>query len=183
MDFYAGILKTSAPVFEEQLETPTGKEKDIPEKVVEIANAIRRDNPSISDESAYRMAWDTYKGERGGPRTGPIHKGGGGADPTGIRAKLKALGAKARSHPEEPIESKEANLSGQGAGFMVAFLSDSQGSQPMEKTAQAVSGSGPGLACAIDALVKGSSWSLQEMMDLLGKCSRVEFPGAVQRAK
>ena len=31
-----------------------------PAKVIEIADAIRRDDPSISDESAYRMAWTTY---------------------------------------------------------------------------------------------------------------------------
>lgn len=31
-----------------------------PEKVVEIADAIRRDNPGTSDEAAYRMAWETY---------------------------------------------------------------------------------------------------------------------------
>lgn len=30
-----------------------------PAKVVEIADAIRRDNPGISDEAAYRMAWET----------------------------------------------------------------------------------------------------------------------------
>mgnify|MGYP001554514607 CR=1 FL=1 len=31
-----------------------------PKKVVEIADAIRRDNKKISDEAAYRMAWETY---------------------------------------------------------------------------------------------------------------------------
>jgi hypothetical protein len=31
-----------------------------PAKVVEIADAIRRDNPDTSDEVAYRMAWETY---------------------------------------------------------------------------------------------------------------------------
>lgn len=31
-----------------------------PKKVVEIADAIRRDNPDTSDEAAYRMAWETY---------------------------------------------------------------------------------------------------------------------------
>lgn len=36
------------------------KEPDKPEKVTEIADAIRRDNPDFSDEKAYRMAWETY---------------------------------------------------------------------------------------------------------------------------
>lgn len=40
--------------------TKEGKEPDIPEKVIEIADAIRRDNSDISDEVAYRMAWETY---------------------------------------------------------------------------------------------------------------------------
>lgn len=40
--------------------TKEGKEPDIPDKVVEIADAIRRDNPDFSDEKAYRMAWETY---------------------------------------------------------------------------------------------------------------------------
>lgn len=31
-----------------------------PAKVIEIADAIRRDEPGTSDEKAYRMAWETY---------------------------------------------------------------------------------------------------------------------------
>jgi hypothetical protein len=40
--------------------TSDSKEPDVPKKVVEIADAIRRDNPDTSDEKAYRMAWETY---------------------------------------------------------------------------------------------------------------------------
>ncbi len=36
------------------------KAKKIPAKVTEIADAIRRDNPSFSDEKAFRMAWETF---------------------------------------------------------------------------------------------------------------------------
>lgn len=36
------------------------KEPDKPEKVTEIADAIRRDNPDFSDEKSFRMAWETY---------------------------------------------------------------------------------------------------------------------------
>lgn len=39
--------------------TKEGKEPDIPAKVTEIADAIRRDQDA-SDEVAYRMAWETY---------------------------------------------------------------------------------------------------------------------------
>lgn len=35
-------------------------EDGVPAKVKEIADAIRRDNKDISDEAAYRMAWETY---------------------------------------------------------------------------------------------------------------------------
>jgi len=34
--------------------------EDKPAKVIEIADAIRRDDPKVSDEKAYRMAWETY---------------------------------------------------------------------------------------------------------------------------
>lgn len=36
------------------------KEPKKPKKVTEIADAIRRDNSKISDEAAYRMAWESY---------------------------------------------------------------------------------------------------------------------------
>ncbi|RLI99748.1 MAG: hypothetical protein DRP08_06925, partial [Candidatus Aenigmatarchaeota archaeon] len=36
------------------------KEPNIPEKVKEIADAIKRDHPKISDEVKMRMAWETY---------------------------------------------------------------------------------------------------------------------------
>lgn len=36
------------------------KEPDKPKKITEIADAIRRDSPDVSDEQAYRMAWETY---------------------------------------------------------------------------------------------------------------------------
>lgn len=36
------------------------EEPDKPKKVIEIADAIRRDSPDVSDEQAYRMAWETY---------------------------------------------------------------------------------------------------------------------------
>jgi len=46
------------------LETQAAEKKDDhggkPAKVVEIADAIRRDNPGTSDEAAYRMAWRNY---------------------------------------------------------------------------------------------------------------------------
>lgn len=41
--------------------TADGKEPDIPEKVREIADAIRRDDPKASDEKAYKIAWSQYK--------------------------------------------------------------------------------------------------------------------------
>jgi hypothetical protein len=44
----------------EAKKTKEGKEPDVPKKVVEIADAIRRDNPDTSDEVSYRMAWETY---------------------------------------------------------------------------------------------------------------------------
>lgn len=44
----------------EAKKTKEGKEPDVPKKVVEIADAIRRDNPETSDEVAYRMAWETF---------------------------------------------------------------------------------------------------------------------------
>jgi hypothetical protein len=85
--------KQAAQVFPEQLENDDGSKKDIPEKVVEIANAIRRDDPKMSDEAAYRIAWDTHKGKRGGSHTGGSipKKWSGKKDPTGIREKLSAL--------------------------------------------------------------------------------------------
>ena len=39
--------------------TKEGKEPDIPAKVTEIADAIRRDQDA-DDEASYRMAWETY---------------------------------------------------------------------------------------------------------------------------
>lgn len=36
------------------------EEPNIPDKVVEIADAIRRDNPDTSDGVAYAQAWETY---------------------------------------------------------------------------------------------------------------------------
>ena len=35
-----------------------------PKKVKEIAKAVRRENSDMDDESAYKIAWDTYKGNR-----------------------------------------------------------------------------------------------------------------------
>lgn len=32
----------------------------VPKKVREIADAIRRDNPKLDDEAAYRMSWESY---------------------------------------------------------------------------------------------------------------------------
>lgn len=34
-----------------------------PDKVEEIADSIREENPTYSDEKAYRIAWETYKDE------------------------------------------------------------------------------------------------------------------------
>lgn len=36
------------------------QKRDVPAKVEEIADAIRRDNPQYTDEQAYRMAWQNY---------------------------------------------------------------------------------------------------------------------------
>ena len=46
-----------------------------PDKVVEIADAIRRDNPDTSDESAYRMAWETYCSYTNPEHSGCTEKG------------------------------------------------------------------------------------------------------------
>lgn len=32
-----------------------------PKKVIEIADALRRDNPEMSDETAYKIAWSNYR--------------------------------------------------------------------------------------------------------------------------
>lgn len=44
----------------EAKKTKEGKEPDVPKKVVEIADAIRRDNPDTSDAKSYAMAWETF---------------------------------------------------------------------------------------------------------------------------
>ncbi len=41
-----------------------GEEPNVPKKVVEVADAIRRDDPGASDEKAYRIAWATRHGTR-----------------------------------------------------------------------------------------------------------------------
>ena len=33
----------------------------VPQKVKEIADAIRRENPGIDDETKFRIAWSVYK--------------------------------------------------------------------------------------------------------------------------
>ena len=94
--------KTAAPIFPEQKKTDTGEKRDVPQKVIEIANAIRRDDPDVTDEGAYRIAWARYRGQK--PKE---HKGdweeyhGGRADPTHVRAKLRAMGPRARKGPKE----------------------------------------------------------------------------------
>ena len=105
------FLKQAAPVFPSQKQTEEGEKRDVPEKVIEIANAIRRDNPAVTDEAAYRMAWAKYKGQEQGHPKEPVHKMQGKApDPTGIRAKLRSYtkehGEKA-SHGEHEVSSKE----------------------------------------------------------------------------
>jgi len=67
--FLPRLVKMANALDEQQLHTEAdvidkltvfAKEPNKPEKVTEIADAIRRDNPDTSDEKAYRMAWETY---------------------------------------------------------------------------------------------------------------------------
>jgi hypothetical protein len=58
-----GLMKGGSLTKEAPL-TAEGKEPKIPQKVKDIADAIRRDDPSASDAKAYRIAWATRHGTR-----------------------------------------------------------------------------------------------------------------------
>lgn len=88
LDAAKAEAKTAAPVFPEQRKDHEGNDRGVPDHVIEIANALRRDNPGMNDESAYRIAWDTHNKNKGGPPQTPIDRHVEHGDPTGIRAKL-----------------------------------------------------------------------------------------------
>lgn len=57
-------LMKEGELIKEAPRTSTGEEPDIPSKVRDIADAIRRDDPKASDAKAYRIAWSSYKKSR-----------------------------------------------------------------------------------------------------------------------
>lgn len=183
MSLILTLLKRAAPVYEEQ------KDRDVPEKVIEIANAIRRDDPTMTDEAAYRIAWARYKGQEPGEPKEPYEKNDKRApDPNGIRTKLREDGEEreggARGGEDKSAEFHRKLSMLTTSGFLYGLLADTLPTS-MEKTANhnQVYGIGHGMADAIDALIKGGSVSIDDMLERLASMGRIDNPEAVRKVQ
>lgn len=91
-DVLEGMIE--AKIAEMKKEAPKKKEPKIPSKVRDIADAIRRDDKTATDEMAYKVAWDTYKHWRTNRGMKPYQpKSAAMLSPIGVRKAMDAISA------------------------------------------------------------------------------------------